>query len=413
MYYSFIALIIRVYSQLTQEEEYASMVRRKTIPRKRRPIKRARSYSRRRTSTKRAAPSDRTKATSTKRKKSGIASRVKKGTLGEHSFAMHHQVRMNPFNMSVSQPKIVDGETPKSLSRRLQTVIPHRTNADTCHIIFAPTLGVPLCFTNTIDGQTLRPLSSVQPTFVGFPGQTVGIEPQVLGVPKWPLGAGDVVDLKNVGGFSKWRIVSQGLRMNLDATAEENDGWYEVCRFNWRNENRDVTLTPLDGGVSTPLLGAAPNPINSDLYAMSMVEQPGYCTGSLKDIEKYEFKLNPQTGNHVFREITETNRATEAVDITRDTNAFKADIDESPLGNQLKDQYVDHSMDWLYIRIHGRSTASGGSKLILSAIQNLEFYFSPSSDLATFQTINKRAPDVEKVADKINNDLSGHHRRRK
>lgn len=281
-------------------------------------------------------------------------------------------------------------------------------------MIYAPTLGDPLVITKTTEGASIRPTMTQQVSFLGFPGQTIGFEAVVGGSPKWPLIAGDSCDLTNTGGFAAWRVVSQGLRIELDAADQQDDGWFEACRFNWRRENRDIVFTPLDGTTSSTAIGAAPNPNLPDLYASAMVELPGYKTGLLKDLKKMEFHLHPQKGDHDPVLLTKTNHLSNSKgDLSIDAGAFNFRLEETAMGNSVVNQVVDPNMDWLYIRIHPRTVANGGSKLIMHMTQNLEINYDPASDLAAFQTINKRDPKVEKVVDGINNVQDAGRPRRK
>lgn len=379
---------------------------------KRRPVRRKRRAttrtSRRRITTKRKSPAKISKAT---------ISRPKKKMKSAGPSSVHHAVRRNPFSSATQHPKIPDGALGSSLSRRLvQTTAFANANGTqgptVMHLIMAPTLGVPIVITNTVDGLLKRPASSTDPQFVGFNGQTVGFTPMVGGVPKWPLAAGDTVELTNNGGFSKWRIVSQGLRLELNETDDTNNGWFEACRFNWNNNNHNISFTPLDGTTTSTTLGCAPNP-NTDLYNMSIIEQRGYMHGQLKDLGKIEFNLHPQSPNHEPKDLSLINKIVEGVDINRDTSAVKIDLGNSSAAANLKSEVVDTHMDWIYIRFYPRNATLGGSNLVLSLTQNLEFAFNPDSDLSSFQTENKLDPKHAKVVDDINNDPSAFHNRRK
>lgn len=384
------------------------MARSKSTPRKRAPVSRKRNrVSRRKTSVKRKfTPS---KDTTLKPRKKMVR---------EGGSAAHHAVRMKPFSNATSQPKIPDGALTSSLSRRLQNVVQIQNEngplgSDIMHMIFAPTLGVPLTIINTVDGTTKRGTTNTRPQFIGFPGQNVFLS-QNSGA--WPPAPAASFSIQNESGFSKWRVVSQGLRMELDAVDDENNGWFEACRINWRNDNVDLCLTGLDGTTSdTNGLGVAPNPEQNNLFTIPMVEQNGYKTGLLKDIHKYEFMLHPQKTDHDPVDITLFRSIVEGTDVNRDTANNILRFRNTAAATQLKNETVDMNMDWIYIRFHPRdaTAAGGGSKLIVNAIQNLEFAFDPSSDFAAFQTTNKLDPKHAKVADTINNNSDAYGNRRK
>lgn len=330
----------------------------------------------------------------------------------------HHAVRMKPFSSATQQPKIPDGALTSSLARRMQHVFQLRNGNgslgnDIMHLVYAPTLGVPLTALNSETGVTLRGGSGSDPSFHGFSGQTVKFELQgpgggtVVQIPE--VVGSSAFELHNESGFSKWRIISQGLRLELTNNDEQNEGWFEACRFNWRRKNGDLVLTPLDGTTTGTELGLAPSNQNLEYLApMSMVEQPGYKTGLLKDLKKLEFMLHPQSSTHDPVVLDKQFNLTELQQYTIDTNTRQMRlVDGDDDAGRLKDQMVDANMDWLYIRVHPRvnnGSSSNGSALLTSIIQNIEVAFDPASDFATFQTANIRDKKTAQFSDHINNN---------
>lgn len=350
--------------------------------------------------------------------------RAPKKARGGGSFAPHHAVRMRPFSTATSQPKIPDGELTSSLSRRLQNIkeITNGLNQKTMHVFFSPSLGVPLVVSHTQEGTDDRPSSSSKPSFIGFPGQNVGFQVQsaASNTPTWPIVADGDYHIKNLSSFAKWRIVSQGLRMELNSTAEENNGWFEAIRFNWRRHQNDLSFTPLDGGKTTNLLGvcADPEQLVDRFKGFALVEQPGYKTGLLKDIHKYEFALHPQSSTHDPVNLDDSWDITTPTDFGMNGDKTTLDaIDGSLVAGRIMDQTVDPNMDWIYIKIHPRqntaSAGNNGSALIMNVVQNLEMAFNPESDFASFQTTNKKDKKTGMVADTLNNNPDAMGTRRK
>ena len=385
------------------------MARRKATPRRRAPRRAARRPIKRR-ATARKQP-----ATSVKKQSGG------------GSAAAHHQVRMHPFSKATQQPKIPDGELTTSLSRRLQAVY-QLTNGngtlgqDYMDVVFAPTLGVPLVASGSTEGVTVRNASANQASYHGFTGQTVGFDLQnptgsaPQSIPSTGPGSRSY-EIHNQCGFAKWRIVSQGVRFDLTNTDEENDGWWEACRFNWRRLNSDLCITPLDGSKADTLLGVAPShQVAMHLRTISMPEQSGYETGLIKDIKKHEFMLHPQSGTHDPVELDKQYNIVETQSFNVDTNAQQLSlIDGNVTAGRIKDTTVDSNMDWMYIRFHPRTNSgagsANGSSLLTSMIQNIEVAFNPSSDFATFQTINKLDGKTKKVTDFTNNNSKASKKR--
>ncbi|BAO48207.1 hypothetical protein [Chaetoceros sp. DNA virus 7] len=384
------------------------MARTKSKPRKRTTVRKARRSVKRRTTTK-----------GTKRKTAGDpVTKAKRGVATSSPFAAHHAVRMNPFSGATTQPKIPDGGFTSSLSRRLQNVVEvtNASNEGIMHLVMAPTMGVPICVTHTTEGASTRSGATLKPSYLGFLGQGVGLETKVGGVIKWPIANTDTGDVINAADFAKWRVVSQGLQITLNNVDDENDGWFEAVRFNWRNDNEDICLTSLDGTDTGNVIGAAPNLNGLPLLTANIVEMPGYKSGLLKDIKDYQFMLHPQQTRHDPVEITKSIDFVGGTDLNYDTQSKKANLGDSAAGTLLKQGLVDQNMDWMYIRIHPRSNtgAAGqtGSKLICNYIQNLEFAFSPDSDLATYMTTNRMDPKSAKINDQLNNNQDAANKKR-
>lgn len=350
---------------------------------------------------------------------------VNRSVMKTGSNAAHHAVRVQPFSGATSQPKIPDGLFTSSLSRRLQNVTEivndnGSMGATEMWIVFAPTLGVPLCVMNSADGKAKRGTSAFDPQFIGFPNQSVQLQNFTPGTntPVWPALAATAYEITNYSGFAQWRVVSQGLRMELVNTDDENDGWFEAFRFNWRAAAKDLLLTPLDGGTTANPIGCAPNPntLHPYISTLAPVEQPGYATGLLKDLKKYDFKLHPQSTTHDPVTIKERTGYTAGTELNiSGTLGSALGLDEgNNTANVLMDSLVDKNMDWICIKLHCRDSATlGGSKFMLNAIQNIEFAVAPESDMATFQTINKHDPKTAKVADAMNNNPTVIEARRK
>ena len=342
----------------------------------------------------------------------------KKKIVNSSSNNAHHQVRMHAFSSATSQPKIPDGTFTSSLSRRCQNVVGIR-NGDASmgdsimYIVMGPTLGVPLLIYASEDGVSKRSVSSSDPQFVGFPGQTVGWSFNAPNNTKvYPPVNGTEYELTHNGGFSQWRIVSQALRLELTNTDDENDGWFEACRFNFDNDNGSLQFTPLDGSTTSKFLGAAPshNGLYNQVFSMAMVEQPSYSTGLLRDLKKYEFMLHPQSTTHDPVSITPRVKFTTGSEIKLDTAATTCVLDETSLASTvIKDMMYDKNMDWLLLRLHCRKNSidagSAGSAFICNVIQNLEVAFNADSDFAAFQTVNKMDKRHATVTDFINNNV--------
>ena len=372
-----------------------------------------------------------TKKTSTMKKKTATkrpVRRLVKRPLTTGDDAAHFDVQVNPFSSATQQPKILDGAFTSSLSRRLQNVeeianvsggsIP----ANEMWVIFSPTFGIPVTVFNSNVGKQRRPAVTSYPQYIGFNNQTCMIQNATPGNQNaivWPpqkTNPGTAYELVNKSGFSSWRIVSSGLRLELTNTDEENDGWFEAFRFNWNQNPDHLAFTGLNGFVTNSQLGVGLTQ-NALGYVQSvpLTEQRGYTTGLLKDIGKYEFDLHPQSSTHDPCLLKSKNDYTEGTELIYDAdNRTIVPQNGNLLSNELIDQFVDNNMDWICLKLHTRNAPTNqlGSKLVCNVVQNIEFTVHPTSDLATFQTSNKRNGQQAILQDRINNNASMPKRQR-
>lgn len=366
-------------------------------------------------------------------KMTGTTTKTKKTIVSSSGSNAHHAVRVNAFSNATAQPKILDGLMAQSLSRRLQNVVSVRNGdgtmgRDIMHVILFPSLGVPLVFGNSAEGFTLRNASSLDPSFVGFPNQTVGAQLIDSGTGS-PVNFNQVTSLGQYklfqkAPFSTWRIVSQALRLELTNNDEQNEGWFEAVRMNWRRNNSDLQITQLDGTASltTTDFGIGPSPsFLNYVRDLPLTEIPGYQSGLLKDIKKYDFQLHPKSTTHDPIEMDRNIVLNEGSDLFVQTNTLNFSFGETNAANQIKDSYTDPNMDIVYLRLHCRlnnentatSNYSLGSSFMVNLVQNIEMAFHPESDYASFQTKNVLDKRTAVIADKLNNDFTAGNKRRK
>lgn len=324
-------------------------------------------------------------------------SRVNRNVVKSSGGTSHHAVMRMPFSTATAQPKIPDGKVATSLSRRLQKVVQlHNDSGEsTLDIVMVPALGVCATVYGSDNASGTRGFE-----VVGFSGQTVGLN-------GGQLGSGNRLD--NQGGISDWRIVSQAMKFQLNQTEEENDGWFEAVRFTARLDYGLWSVANLNNSLFTGSMGLVPNANFKtailDPLASNMVEQPGYTTGLLKDIGKSEFKLNPKTNSVHFKKLKSLYSTVDAggADIGTYDNTDKVQNFSNfhPETKEIFDDLLDRDYDMVYLRMHCRANdgTSTGSKLIMNGIQNIEFCFSPDSDLSTFQTPNQKHKSTDAVLD--------------
>lgn len=308
----------------------------------------------------------------------------------------HLHVVANPFSGATQHPKIPDGKVPNSLSRRLRNTVSFTASTSTyTDILIGPTFGnLANTFGASID-------SAKGSGIIGAVGQTAGIIGNFVGAGPYTI--------TPAGNIAKQRIVSQAIRLTQINNDEQNDGWYECCRLNIPKQstfygfcNIDNTDTTMNGSKNAVLFPDQ-SVQASYLNGLPLVEQPGYTSGMLKDLKNKEFKLQP-VGCEAHMNEAPTIIATQGTNVNVEATDRWVGLLVSAMDDQLLELGLDDSWDWILIRIHGRQVGGSPSSFIAECIQNVEFCFSPNSDLATFQTPNVRHKQIEMVMDKMNNN---------
>lgn len=322
-------------------------------------------------------------------------------------------VLLNPFSGATEHPKIPDGAVTHSLSRRLRNnfSIDLGTNVNGyTDIVISPSFGVACTVQNYIPKGFMDETPYTQvPNLYGFPGQTVGYNLFVET-------NGDKRVRANNGEIVKQRLISQGARLSCFNSDNQNDGWFECCRLNIRDSSSNYAFQPLsNSGVLVSASATETSAIgcgldnsfhNGHLQNMALVEQPGYMTGLLKDIHKYDFSLCPSGNEIEFKEQGTLTLNSDEIDIPAPTTDDDGNEVLSRIGylktsntNVLSNRCVDRDFDAILIRIYGRHQESNPSRILVEAIQNVEFVFSTSSDLASFMTSNDRHEGIAMALD--------------
>jgi hypothetical protein len=232
------------------------------------------------------------------------------------STAKQLAVMVNPFSVATTNPKIPDGLGVTTAGLRLQSAGPLNAapGQTIIHVILHPRLpsGMATCLLT-----------------VGAPAA-----PVVGSCKYWSYS--NHITLNNIENYdkisqtsdtqiSKWRLVSQGLRLSLINNSDNNEGWWQACCIqidqrdvavrgicrgtqvdgSWAVVRNPVCLSPTPGaGADDPLVAATwANSINklfgTDL-ARDMLDHSHYQSGKLRDVHKHMFTLNPSNEQHHF-----------------------------------------------------------------------------------------------------------------
>lgn len=258
------------------------------------------------------------------------------------------RVYADPFSIATSNPKIPDGKATSSAGIKLQAVTEFVNDG-----------------TGTMD-------------FVMFPGINCGligfsISNDPLNYKTMPFSnhisftedAGNVSVADGSNKISKWRTVSQGVRFSLVNNSDENDGWWEAIRWSPREDFLDFFLAESADDPTHRIYA----PVN--LVTGNMVEHPSYTTGKLRDIDKFLFQLKANTDDHEFHRLRESYITDTQTDVMH-----------------IQEDLIDHSFDFVYLRIHGRPSTDGNppSRVMAHLVSNQELIYDEASFLKRFQT---------------------------
>lgn len=336
--------------------------------------------------------------------------------------AMFH----NPFSRATKQPKIPDGKATESLGFQTQavgemTVDPDLTRVGPYdyqgvgHILLFPGQNSGMVFTGFREAQVPEVVLNATNADGCYTVPFVGSN-----ATEWfQVGeAGGPVIKQDRYAF--WRTVSQGLKLSLLNTDEENDGWWEAVRI----------TEPMNPGEFRLMTTARSNNTNSDGTIVpvtrltnytdrQLVNENSYTTGLLKDLGKHVFSLHGLKDEHDLTQQQDTYRLDaddiDGVETTKNgapSVAFQ--IGSSNVTNFIN-MNIDKSHDMIYIRIHGRKGEQGGNpstptRLHYNVVSNQEIIFGNEERESRFHTRSGNiASDMEKhIAAKRMNGAAAH-----
>ena len=303
-------------------------------------------------------------------------------------------VYMNPFSTATQQPRIPDGKVSESLGTRSQVVTEVDANnltssaPPTLDILMFPGLGAGcLVFNTTADGQksfvTLGYKDHGSLDFSGLPADSIG--PGIV---------------TTTDDMSKWRVVSQGLKISLINNQESNDGWWEACRISPEIVTSFYSLTVK--GSSTDRVEGALTPLGllSVLRDRDLVDNKTYKTGLLKDIHKECFVLHPAANEHDFclpKQAYDLNAQNYLTSLNDGSgNPIATGLENTgAINNDLIFDNIDSSWDYTYIRLHPNTSPQDFSRFMLHLIGNHECVYPDTlRDSKYHVKSNVSSPDV-------------------
>lgn len=196
--------------------------------------------------------------------------------------------------------------------------------------------------------------------------------------------------------MNRWRIVSQGLKINLLNTSEENDGFWEAIRLTDRHQCNEFGFYSGDNtDQQTNVVYGPDHSMLARLNGKDMVNSPTYVSGSLKEINEVTFELQPQTNDHDFNFLNSQYAVTNTdVNLISGQNRYLSMVSDSPQNQLMHKALVDRSYDSMYIRIHCRAndgSNSFGSRIHAHLIGNMEVCYDEDQPEHKFMTRSEPA----------------------
>jgi hypothetical protein len=240
---------------------------------------------------------------------------------------------LDPFDKGMSQPKLLDGKVSRSSGIRLRATGEITCNgAGSTYIALVPGMSNVLCW--RVDNDPLVP-EAVPVPFQGH--------------------LDTAVDRDNVKGA---RTVGVALRLSLVNSADQNEGYWEAARIPTSSMDFSFGTNPPSSSVSMAV------------GALDLSNYQTYLTGKLRDIHRYQFKLNA---------------------IDNDINFLK--FQEPP----QVDQFVSEQWDTIIIKIHGRVELGAPSMIMYDCISCQEVIYKENTALARLMTTSPYVPQTKSL----------------
>lgn len=281
--------------------------------------------------------------------------------LGGRSIKESMTNHLDPFGGRFNPPKIADGKASMSSAIKLrmtgQVTLPTATGASVV-------LGLgPGLSANFYPHDGLPALSYDQPTYQAH------FSTQAL--------RDTIKHIRLVGCAAKFSLLNN---------AEQNEGYWEAIRvpFNWSDMTVRESADPLD-----PTTGSLDFTGAITAAGLDFSQHHTYQTGKLKDLHKYQFKLNSTTTEHPFTDPSAIGTGlTSDVDILTQTKA-----------------YVDETFDIVLIRIFGRNEATFPSMIRYEVVSNQEVVWKENSQTSRLMTKSGADPNMNNIFNQTNYEM--------
>jgi len=244
------------------------------------------------------------------------------------------QSLIDPFDNQFQQPKLYDGAQQRSSGLRFRNTgnITLDAAGGTNYLVLLPGFSNGLCWK--------------------LP-DTAGLV--YLTTARYPTHVDDSSDRANI---SRLRLVSAGLQLSLLNSSDENEGYWEAVRI--PIQIADIFQDPFGDYASVPNIAFGIN---------DMANHHTFQTGKLRDIHRFQFKLNSTSPFHPFK----------TVPVVADEGVST----------------FDDAFDMVVIKVVGRVDAVTPSTLKYDVVSNQEVVYTENTSLSRLMTKNMTIPDIE------------------
>ena len=246
---------------------------------------------------------------------------------------------LDPFTTKADPPKYNDGKVNRSAAVKLRST------------------GTIQCNTGSVTWLVLFP---------GFSHSLLNPEND-----PWPNPfSGHVASVVDRQSVKQIRVTGAGLRLSLINNADQNEGFWEAVRIPFNiSDFPSVNLT-------TGVMGL-PDFLASDFDISSYQT---YVTGKMRDLHRYQFKLNSVTTEHPFTDFTQA-------------DAFLAANPGDPAPIEYVDTWVDQAFDIVLIKLHGRADAASPTRVMYNTVSTQEVVYKENTALGRLMTPCKYMPN--------------------
>lgn len=240
---------------------------------------------------------------------------------------------VDPFDSEILQPKLLDGRANRSAGIRMRS-----TGEISCdpaaptYIALIPGLSNAICWKTA-------PSTVMTPTAF----------------------AGHVATAADRAFVKQARVVSAGLRLSLVNSALENEGYWEAARINI--QDADFTVDTTTGVLNLPMLTTG----------IDLANHQTYQTGKMRDLHRFQFKLNSQETQHVYSSVSGTPTAA---------------------------AFADSTFDIIVIKVKGRVGASTPSVIMFDCISNQEVVYVENTALSRLMSRSSKLPRFDDILDR-------------